>query len=214
MQQELPLDPPAPGAAPAPKARRPRAPKKPAPPARTDMRLVAWVAAFIFVMDQALKYWVVHVMQLDRVREIDVMPPWLNLRMAWNQGINFGLMASDTDVTKWLLIAVALAIVAWVWIWIWRADAGRFARVAAGLLIGGAVGNVIDRLLYGAVADFLNMSLPGWQNPYSFNVADIAIFAGAIGLVLVPQKKEPEKPVRKPRARTADNPRDGTGKSG
>ncbi len=213
MQQELPLDPPSPATAPAPKARRPRAPKKPAPPARTDMRLAAWVAALIFVMDQALKYWVVHVMQLDRVREIDVLPPWLNLRMAWNQGVNFGLMASDTDVTKWILIAVALAIVAWVWIWIWRADAGRFARVAAGLLIGGALGNVIDRLLYGAVADFLNMSLPGWQNPYSFNVADIAIFAGAIGLVLVPQKKEPEKPARKPRARPSDNPRDGTGKS-
>lgn len=212
MQQELPLDPPPPAQAPqpAPKARRPRAPKKPAPPVRTDMRLVIWVATTIFVIDQVLKYWVVHVLQLDRLREIDVLPPWLNLRMAWNQGVNFGLMASDTDVTKWILIAVALAIVAWVWVWIWRANAGTFARIAAGLLIGGALGNVIDRLLYGAVADFLNMSLPGWQNPYSFNVADIAIFAGAIGLVLVPQKKETEKPARKPR----DKARDGAGKSG
>ncbi|WP_295047962.1 signal peptidase II [uncultured Paracoccus sp.] len=182
------------------------------------MRLVIWVATTIFVVDQVLKYWVVHVLQLDRLREIDVLPPWLNLRMAWNQGVNFGLMASDTDVTKWILIAVAIAIVAWVWIWIWRSNAGRLARVAAGLLIGGALGNVIDRLLYGAVADFLNMSLPGWQNPYSFNVADIAIFAGAIGLVLVPQKKEPEKPARKPRAKGTDTgrdkTRDGTGKSG
>ena len=211
MQQELPLDPPAPTAVqPAAKARRPRAPKKPQHPARTDMRLVIWVAATIFVVDQVLKYWVVHVLQLDRIRAIDVLPPWLNLRMAWNQGVNFGLMASDTGVTKWILVAVALAIVAWVWIWIWRSDAGALARIAAGMLIGGALRNVIDRLLYGAVADFLNMSLPGWQNPYSFNVADIAIFAGAIGLVLVPQKKEPEKPVRKPRDKT----RDGTGKSG
>lgn len=209
MQQELPLDPPAPAPSPAPKARRPRAPKKPAPPARTDMRLVIWVATTIFVVDQVLKYWVVHVLQLDRLRDIDVLPPWLNLRMAWNQGVNFGLMASDTDVMKWILIAVAIAIVVWVWIWIWRANAGRFARIAAGLLIGGALGNVIDRLLYGAVADFLNMSLPGWQNPYSFNVADIAIFAGAIGLVLVPQKKEPPAPVRRPRDKT----RDGAGKS-
>ena len=212
MQHELPLDqpPPAPAQHPAPKTRRPRAPKKPAPPARTNMRLVAWVAGLVFLLDQVLKYWVVHVLQLDRVREIDVLPPWLNLRMAWNQGVNFGLMASDTDITRWILVAVAIAIVAWVWIWICRSDAGRFARVAAGLLIGGALGNVIDRLLYGAVADFLNMSLPGWQNPYSFNVADIAIFAGAIGLVLVPQKKEPEKPVRKARDKT----RDGAGKSG
>lgn len=174
------------------------------------MRLVIWVATTIFVIDQVLKYWVVHVLQLDRVRDIDVLPPWLNLRMAWNQGVNFGLMASDTDVTKWILIAVALAIVIWVWVWIWRSNAGTLARIAAGLLIGGALGNVIDRLLYGAVADFLNMSLPGWQNPYSFNVADIAIFAGAIGLVLVPQKKVSPAPVRKPR----DKNRDGTGKSG
>ena len=215
MQQELPLDPPPPAPSrPAPKARRPRAPKKPAPPPRTDMRLVIWIATTIFVVDQVLKYWVVHVLQLDRLREIDVLPPWLNLRMAWNQGVNFGLMASDTDVMRWVLIAVALAIVVWVWIWIWRADAGKLARIAAGLLIGGALGNVIDRLLYGAVADFLNMSLPGWQNPYSFNVADIAIFAGAIGLVLVPQKKDPLGPARKPRAKASDNPRDGTGKSG
>lgn len=221
MQQELPLEPaPRDPAQPEPKPRRSRAPKKPKGPARTDMRMVAWVAGLIFFADQILKYWVVHVLQLDRVRAIDVLPPWLNLRMAWNQGVNFGLMASDTDVTKWILIVVALAIVGWVWVWIWRADAGRFARVAAGLLIGGALGNVIDRLLYGAVADFLNMSLPGWQNPYSFNVADIAIFAGAIGLVLVPQKKEPAKPVRKPRTKGtaekagADNPRDGHGKSG
>ncbi len=218
MQQELPLDPPSPAPppqpAPAPKARRPRAPKKPAGPARTDMRLVIWVATTIFVIDQVLKYWVVHVLQLDRLREIDVLPPWLNLRMAWNQGVNFGLMASDTDVMRWILIAVALAVVAWVWIWIWRSDAGRLARIAAGLLIGGALGNVIDRLLYGAVADFLNMSLPNWQNPYSFNVADIAIFAGAIGLVLVPQRKDPPRPARKPRPRAADKTRDGTGKSG
>ncbi|MDM7457903.1 MAG: signal peptidase II, partial [Paracoccus sp. (in: a-proteobacteria)] len=54
------------------------------------MRLVGWVAGIIFLLDQALKYWVVHVMQLDRVRAIDVFPPWLNLRMAWNQGVNFG----------------------------------------------------------------------------------------------------------------------------
>ncbi|MBM3603188.1 MAG: signal peptidase II [Alphaproteobacteria bacterium] len=178
------------------------------------MRLVIWVAAAVFLLDQALKYLVVHIMQLDRVREIDVLPPWLNLRMAWNQGVNFGLMASDQNVMRWVLIGIALAICLWVWIWVWRANLGRFARAAAGLLIGGALGNVVDRLLYGAVADFLNMSRPGWQNPYSFNVADIAIFAGAIGLVLMPQntsdtpapraeRKEPAKAKPAPRPRPA-----------
>ncbi len=224
-------------AKPAAKAPRVRKPRTPPPPARSDMRLVAWVAAGIFLLDQALKYLVVHVMQLDRVREIDVLPPWLNLRMAWNQGVNFGLMASDQDVMRWVLVGIAVAICIWVWIWVWRSVMGRFGRIAAGLLIGGALGNVVDRLLYGAVADFLNMSLPGWQNPYSFNVADISIFAGAIGLVLMPQKPAaaqtaPARPAAKtpatpkPAAPKAPRPaqpdlfeqteetRDGRGKSG
>lgn len=184
---------------PAPKAPRPpRKPKAPPPPARGRMGLTAWVAIIIVALDQALKYWVVHVMRLDRLREIDVLPPWLNLRMAWNQGVNFGLMASDQGITRWVLIGIAVAICLWVWIWLWRSAAGVLARLAGGLLIGGAIGNVIDRLAYGAVADFLNMSLPGWQNPYSFNVADIAIFAGAFALVLLPQKKpEAAAPARK-----------------
>lgn len=221
MQHELPLDgqaEPKPAATKPAKPKAPRVPRKPKPPARADMRLTAWVAAGILLLDQVLKYWVVHVLRLDRLREIDVLPPWLNLRMAWNQGVNFGLMASDTDIMRWVLVGVAAAICLWVWVWVWRSNAGTFARISAGLLIGGAIGNVIDRLWYGAVADFLNMSLPGWQNPYSFNVADIAIFAGAIGLVLVPQKKpEPAKPARKPRSKSDttanDNPRDGAGKS-
>ncbi len=226
MQQELPFDGDAQPKPPAPKPvkpRAPRAPRKPKPPARADMRLTAWVAAAVLLLDQVLKYWVVHVLRLDRLREIDVLPPWLNLRMAWNQGVNFGLMASDTDLVRWVLVGIAAVICLWVWIWIWRSNAGTFARIAAGLLIGGAIGNVIDRMWYGAVADFLNMSLPNWQNPYSFNVADIAIFAGAIGLVLMPQKKpEPAKPARKPRSTPAapagdnprdDNPRDGAEKS-
>lgn len=175
------------------------------PPARSDMRLVVWVALAIFLSDQALKYLVVHILNLDRVRAIDVFPPWLNLRMAWNQGVNFGLMASDTDVMRWVLIAVALVICLWVWIWVWRSALGRLARVSAGLLIGGALGNVVDRVLYGAVADFLNMSLPGWQNPFSFNVADISIFVGAIGLVLMPQPK-PAAPA-KTKAQTKATPR-------
>ena len=85
---------------------------------------------------------------------------------------------------RWVLIAVALTISAWVWLWMRREGAGRWAQISAGFLIGGALGNVIDRIVYGAVADFLNMSCCGIENPYAFNVADVAIFAGAIGLIL------------------------------
>ncbi|WP_225612515.1 signal peptidase II [Paracoccus sp. PAR01] len=165
-------------------------------------RRVALVAAIIFVLDQALKYLVVHLLQLDRVREIDVLPPWLNLRMAWNQGMNFGLFSSDVDVMRWVLIAIAVAVCVWVGAWVLRANPSRLAQISAGFLIGGALGNVIDRLMYGAVADFLNMSLPGWQNPYSFNVADIAIFIGALGLVLQPPEAKSSPAKRREPARS------------
>ena len=82
------------------------------------------------------------------------------------------------------LVSVSVAVSVWVWLWVRRDGQPGAAQVSAGLLIGGALGNAVDRILYGAVADFLNMSLPGWANPFSFNVADIAIFAGAIGLIL------------------------------
>ncbi len=148
------------------------------------MRPLIVAAGATFALDQAVKLFVLRVLDLDLVGVIDVLPPFLNLRMAWNRGVNFGLMAGDGDATRWILIGVALAISAWVVTWVVHARAGRRAMVAAGLLTGGALGNVVDRLAYGAVADFLNMSCCGIENPYAFNVADIAIFAGALGLVL------------------------------
>lgn len=148
------------------------------------MKLVARITAAVLLIDQISKYLVVHLLELDRLGAIDVLPPWLNLRMAWNRGINFGLFSGEDNITRWLLIALALAISVWVWRWVGRSAHRIWVQVAAGLLIGGALGNVIDRIAYGAVADFLNMSLPFWANPYSFNVADIAIFLGAAGLVL------------------------------
>jgi lipoprotein signal peptidase len=148
------------------------------------MRLVAGIATVIFVIDQLTKWWVVHVMELARVGAIDVFPPYLNFRMAWNTGINFGLLSGNADWTRWVLISVALGIVLFVLVWMRRDPPGRTGLIFAGLLIGGALGNVVDRLLYGAVADFLNMSCCGIDNPYAFNVADISVFVGAIGLAL------------------------------
>ncbi|UXU75828.1 MULTISPECIES: signal peptidase II [unclassified Paracoccus (in: a-proteobacteria)] len=194
----------------APRARKgPVAPRRRAkkPPPPSVWRAVLIAAGAVFVLDQVLKYLVVHTLRLDRVREIDVLDPWLNLRMAWNQGMNFGLFASDVEVMRWVLIAIALAVCLWVAIWIGRARPSRFAQVAAGLLIGGALGNVVDRLLYGAVADFLNMSLPGWRNPYSFNLADIAIFLGAVGLVLQPPESKPQPRRRRNPAQPRVSPR-------
>ena len=154
------------------------------------MRTVFWVAGFIFAVDQLIKYYVVHILNLREVLAIDVLPPYLNLRMAWNYGINFGILADQSDTTRWILIAVAIVISAAVLWWVRHDPSGRWQEIAAGLLVGGALGNVIDRLAYGAVADFLNMSCCGWSNPFSFNVADISIFIGAFGMVIFTSDKK------------------------
>ena len=149
------------------------------------MRTVFWVAFWVFLADQASKYYVVHVLALDRVRAIDVVPPFFNLRMAWNNGINFGLLSQDGDTMRWVLIGVALVIAGAVIWWVHRDPAGWWQKIAAGLLVGGALGNVVDRLVYGAVADFITMSCCGINNPYAFNIADIAVFVGAFGMVVL-----------------------------
>lgn len=143
-----------------------------------------------FLVDQITKYWVVHVLELDRLRDMPIWPPFLNFKMAWNYGINFGLFQGDTDTTRWILIGIALLISGVVLWWIRREPGGIWQKIAAGLLIGGAMGNVVDRLIYGAVADFLNMSCCGIDNPYAFNVADIAVFAGAVGMVIFTGEKK------------------------
>jgi signal peptidase II len=150
----------------------------------TDMRILTITAIATFLIDQVSKLAVVHGLNLLERGVIDVLPPFLTFRMAWNYGINFGLFAHSADIMRWVLICVALIISGWVWNWIRKDGAAPRVQVAGGLLMGGALGNVIDRIVYGAVADFLNMSCCGIENPYAFNVADIAIFLGAIGLIL------------------------------
>jgi signal peptidase II len=165
--------------------------------------VVALVAVAVFVLDQVTKYLVVIWMDLRERGEIDVWPPYLVFRMAWNDGINFGLFGNGSEVTRWVLVALALVISGWVWVWIRREKAGVWAQVAAGVLIGGAIGNVIDRVQYGAVADFLNMSCCGIENPFVFNVADIAVFVGAVGLVIFTGSDSGKgQPKTKPRRKT------------
>ena len=148
------------------------------------MRILTIVASLVFALDQLSKWLVVQRMGLREIGVIEVWPPYLSFRMAWNRGVNFGLFSSDSDLMRWVLIAVALAITIWVILWVRSADMGRLAQISAGFLVGGALGNVVDRLTYGAVADFLNMTCCGLNNPFAFNVADIGVFGGAFGLLL------------------------------
>ncbi len=148
------------------------------------MKTLARVATIVFLLDQISKWLVVRALGLREVGEIDVAAPYLTFRMAWNRGINFGLLGNDGDATRWILTGIAVAISVWVVLWVRRAQMPLPARISAGLLVGGALGNAFDRVVYGAVADFLNMSCCGVENPFSFNIADLGVFAGAIGLVL------------------------------
>ncbi len=147
------------------------------------MRALAIVSVLILILDQASKYYVIHILNLIEERWIEIYPPFLTFIMAWNKGINFGLGASGADWVRWALIAVSLIISVAVVIWAAKRREFWFS-VGAGFVVGGAIGNVIDRIRYGAVADFLNMSCCGINNPFVFNVADIAIFVGA-GLLIV-----------------------------
>ncbi len=136
----------------------------------------------VLLLDRITKIWVVEAMDLRNLGRIEVIDPYFNLSMAWNRGINFGLMNMGMS-GRWVLVAVALAIVLGLLVWVRRAD-GWAAPLGVGLVTGGALGNVWDRVQYGAVADFINMSCCGIANPFAFNVADAAIFAGVAVLIL------------------------------
>ena len=144
---------------------------------------IFWIwAAIAFGIDQLSKVIVVHLMNLKTVQVIEVLPPLLTFRMGWNTGVNFGLFAGASDIMRWVLIAVAALIC--ILLIRWARTLGTRARIAAGLVVGGAVANALDRVFYGAVADFLNMSCCGIDNPFAFNLADVFIFAGAAGLII------------------------------
>ena len=143
---------------------------------------VALVAAAVIALDRATKLWVVEGLDLATRGFIPVWDPWLNLAMAWNEGINFGLFDFGA-AGRWVLVALALAICAALIVWV-RRTGGWGPAAGVGLIVGGALGNVWDRLTWGAVADFINMSCCGIRNPFAFNVADAAIFAGAAVLLL------------------------------
>ncbi|MEM9059551.1 MAG: signal peptidase II [Pseudomonadota bacterium] len=143
------------------------------------VRLILPIALAIFALDRISKIWIVDMLDLPTRQAIDVVPPFLNFRMAWNTGINFGIGGGGPEGTKWILIGLSVVISAALLWWVARRG-DRILGWGAGAVIGGALGNAWDRFQWGAVADFLNMSCCGINNPFSFNVADIAIFAGAI----------------------------------
>lgn len=148
------------------------------------MRALLIAAGLALALDQISKIWVVFGLDLVSRLHIPVAPPLLNFHYGENTGINFGLFGGGSEAGRWILIALSLGISLALALWVRRAHGTRLSMlISAGLVIGGALGNAYDRIAYGYVLDFLNMSCCGIRNPFVFNIADVFIFAGAAGLI-------------------------------
>jgi lipoprotein signal peptidase len=148
------------------------------------MRLGLISALLVLGADQGSKYWILNVLDLPDLRQV-VLLPVLNLTMVWNQGVTFGLLNGLGWWSHFALAGVALVVVGALALWLRRAE-NAVVAAAIGAIAGGAVGNVIDRLRYGAVVDFIHAHIGGlsW---YVFNVADAAIVCGVAALILESQ---------------------------
>jgi signal peptidase II len=163
----------------------------------TRYGLAAAVAAF--ALDQAAKLWLIFGYDLGS-RGMTPLAPFLDLVLTWNTGISYGLFQQNTDLGRWLLLGFKLAAVVLLWVWLARATS-RLTAVALGLIIGGALGNAVDRIVYGAVADFVYFHLSGgnWEfRWYVFNLADAAIVAGVIGLLYESLRPQPDRAAKAP----------------
>ena len=158
------------------------------PRGRIGLALLA--ALLVLAADQASKWWVLEALRLPERGQV-VLAPFLNLTMVWNQGITFGLLRMDGGWGPTLLAGVALAVVAALGVWVARAE-NRLTALALGAVAGGAVGNVIDRLRFGAVVDFVHAHAWGWSW-YVFNVADAAIVCGVAALLLDGLRARPNR---------------------
>jgi signal peptidase II len=147
-------------------------------------RLGLAVAAISAAIDQASKLWLLYVFDLPARAPVRLMP-FLDLVMVWNKGISYGLFQQEGPLGQWLLLAIKVAAVALLMVWLARAGSWLTA-VSLGLIIGGAAGNAIDRLVHDGVADFILFHISTATvhfNWYVFNLADAAIVAGVAGLL-------------------------------
>ena len=134
----------------------------------------------VILLDQLIKYWITNIIMLPP--RIIPVTPFFNLVLGHNRGVSFGFFDGNSPLNQWLLSLVALAITAMLVIWLARIDK-PWVAVALGLIIGGAIGNVIDRLTGGGVVDFLDFHWGEHHWP-AFNVADTGITMGAAALIL------------------------------
>lgn len=133
------------------------------------------LAAAVFVVDQLVKYWVMFGLHLQSQRSVPVLP-FFSFTWVENRGVSMGLFQADGEAGQWLLIALTAGIAAVVGWWLWR-ERKPVEALAFALVLGGALGNIVDRVRFGYVVDFAHLHVGGWSF-YVFNVADAAISVG------------------------------------
>ena len=147
---------------------------------RSLLRAALGLAAAIFLLDQITKWLILtQVMQPPRVIEVT---GFFNLVLTYNRGISFGMFRGDSPWQPWILSGISLVIVVGLVIWLSK-QTRRLPALAIGGIVGGALGNVIDRMIHPGVVDFLDFHAMGWHWP-AFNVADSAIVIGVVLLIL------------------------------
>ena len=146
-------------------------------------RLGFAVAAVIFVADQITKWLVIGPLALNRIGDQLVLLPIFNLTWTENYGISLGLFNAESDTGRWVLVAVTAAIATGVAVWI-RREQQRGDQVALGMVLGGALGNILDRVRFGYVVDFADLHFGEFRPFLVFNVADAAISIGVVILLL------------------------------
>lgn len=152
------------------------------------------VAAAVFVVDQAVKWLVTGPLGVDFLGAYKTILPIFDLRFTKNEGVSLGMLRAETELTRWLLVAFTAAIATGVAIWMTREDKSA-DRLALGLVLGGALGNILDRIRLGYVVDFADLHFGEWRPFLIFNVADAAITIGVLILLaraLLIREKRPD----------------------
>ncbi len=154
------------------------------------------VALVVFALDQLTKWLVIGPLQLQTVGQIELLPIF-NLTWTENYGISLGLLSASSDSARWMLVALTGAIALAVAVWIGR-EKERGDQVALGMVLGGALGNILDRVRFGYVADFADLHFGEFRPFLIFNVADAAISIGVVILLLrafLIRKDRPEETI-------------------
>ena len=146
------------------------------------------IAVVVLSLDQLSKYWIMEVLRLPEYATQDVFWP-LQFTRIWNQGVSFGLLQAGNDFVRWGMVAFNLGVALLLIRWVRRGQIRMLAAVGYGMLIGGAIGNAIDRALFGAVIDFLDVQRLGFF-PWIFNIADAGITVGVILFLLDSLRRE------------------------